>query len=391
MMHVIRSFAAALLALGLSPLSGGGAFAQQGQGCLNAPCGQICSHTDTPPPSACEQDAEELRFRRIKWALQIQESQGADCAKNHGCPAKTANPFLPASYGWTQITVVTLLTDWGKQFYQAMQDTGLKSKQIFAAKERIEAADKWYRSVKPTSDPTTVPEAFLKETGLSAEDYRRLVIWKKIEQLVKDKQHPYGKESVEKFYQRLSPEESANLDEWLKTLGLKRGNQYYTGFDVYLKQKIWEEARKGFLAKAALQSDAALRKAVLEQFYTDKMRYDQVSDAMINQYLEDTKEKYPRGDRETDAQYEARLAQMVAFYHNRGHLFGSQPGDTLDYWYTREFLGHWKKAQAMSAQALCQNEDLADRSKPRNTLKAAWRLPAYEESAPPSGGGKHGD
>ena len=49
----------------------------------------------TEKPKPCQENTEEQRFRRIKLALEKQESGGADCATNGGCKARTANPFMP--------------------------------------------------------------------------------------------------------------------------------------------------------------------------------------------------------------------------------------------------------------------------------------------------------
>ena len=123
---------------------------------------------------------------RIRTPLERKEVGDDDCAKTKGCPALTPNPaHQPASYGWTQLTVDTLLEELASS--RGIPDcVGITEDDLKKAKERSRQAANWFNKIDDEQDPDHMPADFAKQTGLSADDYRAIVYWKRLEDIVDD-------------------------------------------------------------------------------------------------------------------------------------------------------------------------------------------------------------
>src|SRR5262249_30429363 len=299
---------------------------------------------------------------RIKTPLERKEVGNGDCTKN-GCPARTANPAnQPASYGWPQLTVDTLLRELASN-RGIPECVGISEDDVKRARERSRLAAIWFTRIDDEHDPDRPPHEFLAQTGLSAEDYRAIVYWKRLEDLVDDHIPSRNADAVIAQARQTGRNQ---IDVLLQRVGMSERD-----LSPYLRTVIWNEAKQGFAAKAALaspvESGGDMRGKLLRLFMT-KSCHDEIADRMISLKVIANQARWPIAAPLTDEDYSNVIAALVAYQHNVGHVYGTVKRETGDpqllptrsktfavglycFGYVREFYTFWSGQPLQSCPA----------------------------------------
>jgi hypothetical protein len=289
---------------------------------------------------------------RIKKPLERKEVGNGDCTKN-GCPALTPNPaHQPASYGWTQLTVDTLLQELASN-RGIPECVGISEDDVKEAKERSRMAAAWFTKIDDDHDPERAPPEFLSQTGLSAADYRAIVYWKKLQDLLDD-YIPSGK--PETVIPQIRQKGGNQVDTLLQQVKMRE-----VDLRPYLRTVIWNEAKQGFAAKAVLagtvKSGGDMRGKLIRLF-TTKSCYDEIADRMISLKVVANQARWPITNSLTEDDYSSVVAALVAYHHNVGHVYGTNKRETGSpqalptnstsfatnlycFGYVREFYSYW--------------------------------------------------
>jgi RHS repeat-associated protein len=337
----------------------------------------------------------ERAFQRLKRAVEIKESGGADCSKT-GCPAGTQNPAgTPASYGPTQFVVSTfvdrLLTFSGTR--PPSKSTNLASRVLFDSQanmtdeERTQlgftsegGTDSGLRrelrraqqralavlgnarilgarnrlppdagaDLPTTEDVNRFAEAtgFSHSSGSSTSEaflmYRAMTYWAQVVDLMEDYRKRGGgspeqayallhQDSLAQIEKGVTPTSEQRFTELIDALGMTR-----TGFRPYLRQRIWNEGWQGF-ATAAIFTDAAIEARMLEEpqaLFKSRSKFDLISDREIRWKYAQYRTTQP-GETEED------IVARVGYFHNAG-----QEARTADmarlHGYVQGLIGIWR-------------------------------------------------
>ena len=290
-----------LLALTLVGV-GGILISPHAQAC-DGPGGQPLSRD---PASACTLDPRQ-RFRLIKQAIILVETNGQHCATNGGCPSRMVNPWrAPASYGPAQTTVATtvelLIQD------AALRDRlGIDLPALLAARARARAAEQWYHKIyiqgpngyrvpNPVNSVGSDPTAFEKTTGLSAEDFALLDPWRRV-MLIADPIRLQG-----------GPQTATAQQRRELTQALTAVHMSWRDIQPYLVAKRWNEAQQGLQAKAIF-TDAVLKQKLLAYYQSEAA--SNVNDAQLLAEIQFYKKRDPN-------ESEQDWAVRVGYDHNNG-------------------------------------------------------------------------
>ena len=258
------------------------------------------------PKSACKLDPQQ-RFRLIKQAIILVETNGRNCATNGGCPSQTVNPWRqPASYGPAQTTVSTTVE-------LLIQDAALRNRlgislqELRAARARAQAASQWYRKIylgngriNPVDTVGTDPTAFERTTGLSAQDFALLDPWRRVMLIAEPIRRQGGPQTA-------TAQQRRQLIHALKAVHMS-----WTDLRPYLTHNppIWLEAEQGLEAKAIF-TDPVLKQKLLDYFKSP------VAGNVNDQRLRDEIQYYttdPRFSNESEQDWAVR----VGYAHNSG-------------------------------------------------------------------------
>lgn len=273
------------------------------------------THTEEPPLQVVSAGGLSL-VDRIRTPLERKEVGDDDCAKSKGCPALTPNPaHQPASYGWTQLTVDTLLEELASS--RGIPDcVGLTDDDVKKAKERSRQAANWFNNIDDEQDPDRMPADFPKQTGLSADDYRAIVYWKRLEDVVDDYSPSHDPDgTLQKIRSKVDPL-------------LQKVNMSVVDMRPYVRVVIWNEAKQGFATKAALAGGDM--RAKLIRLFSTKSCYDEIADRMINVKVIANQARYPIAASLTEDEYASVVASLVAYHHNVGHVYGTKQTEKGD-------------------------------------------------------------
>ncbi|MGC4395765.1 RHS repeat domain-containing protein, partial [Hydrogenophaga sp. T2] len=326
---------------------------------------------------SCQQGmTPERAFQRLKRAVELKESGGADCSQT-GCPAGTQNPAgTPASYGPTQFVVSTfvdrLLTFSGTRppsksanlasrvlfdsqanmtdeerrllgFVDAQgRDSGLRQRlerarmhSVYVMGGRLESRvivgwkDRLTPStpIEPADDHQV--QQFAIETGFghvpgsttseAYVTYVRMVKWAQMHALMQD-YLAKGHGSAETAYSVLHEAAILQLQKGVLPTDEQRFEMLLSdlgmtrrGFRPYMRQKIWNEGWQGF-ATAAVFTDLALKAAMVGN--TDAMFKSRQKFDLISD--REIRWKYAQYRSQFPNESEQDIATRLGYFHNAG-------------------------------------------------------------------------
>jgi hypothetical protein len=342
---------------------------------------------------------EDVRFERIKKAIEVHESGDNDCARGTkyfktrpACPAITWNPsqipgttvYAPASYGWVQFIFSTLAGELRVNFatYKSTLDAlGITKAQLDAAEKRMAQVRVWYKkrdSVTWAADGAT----FTSETGLDKANFDRMEWWRKFKNLVEgavgsgaDKTTPLFVQSLKgkRDADRVNPsvwranllkttklswtakgadgktvvktesdaefENRKKLRDALETLAVSMGTSLSEDdLNPYIRNgKNWGESIAGFQVAAVLAGDKPLADA-FQKIFTDKPTHDQIADAWIKKLIKRVGKDGLTSLAPSTPEGERELAEYVFSKHNGGEGAKKKIAD-----YIQKTIPHWER------------------------------------------------
>ncbi|GIZ50571.1 hypothetical protein NCCP691_05850 [Noviherbaspirillum aridicola] len=340
--------------------------------------GGVAGQNDSPEGRIVDQGIDTLTckqamtpeeaFARLKTAIQIKESGGADCSKT-GCPAATWNPSgTPASYGPTQFVVGTFvdrLLAFSKPkrrlkgsnlvqitLYELQSkmtkteertlgfaddsggDTGLKDRLEKALSRAVHVTGGtlrgkkivgWRDRLRPETpiepaDPIAVDQ-FAEETGFlhrhgsttseAYQMYTKIVKWHQLIEILRPIRRTAQGNPDEAH--ALIKNGQPGMYERYKRLQRDLGFQDRQ-LNAYIKNPIWNEGWQGF-ASAAVLTDKVLKEYLIgspDALFKDKNRFDIVSDREIRW-------KYAQFRATHQADEELEIAMRLGYFHNTGN------------------------------------------------------------------------
>ncbi|QNM97782.1 RHS repeat domain-containing protein [Chitinimonas koreensis] len=325
-------------------------------------------------PCQANATAEDVRFARIKKAIEVHESGDKDCATatHSTCPAGTWNPALvpettkrpAASYGWVQFIFATFMGEIRVNFANyktALESLGITQAKLDTAATLAAKTGQWFDKITETSSWATDGATFADETKLTKRDYDRMVAWKGVKKRTEElitPEHirvcpPKNKDRIDPDCYRSKILGSAKLkipqvDAQGKPQKDDKGKQIYADetdaqyaariklrdeltplmtalgtsagakdLNPYIRnQKNWGEARAGFQS-AAIFTDATLRDGLMKIF-SDKATHDKIADAWIKKLMKKVAKDHPAIATPTTVAQEKDFAEYVFSKHNGG-------------------------------------------------------------------------
>ncbi|HEY9106574.1 MAG TPA: RHS repeat-associated core domain-containing protein, partial [Roseateles sp.] len=215
--------------------------------------------------------AEEVRFERIKKAIEAHESSDADCAKNasafggkKACPAGTWNPSVvpgttdraPASYGWVQFIFRTFAGELHTN-YSAYKSTldglGVSKAQLDNAMKRMDDTKKWYDKIG-TATWAADGTNFTAETGLDKTNFEHMQAWSSLKGKIEGAMADTGTPLFKQSQKGKQPADRVNPDLWRANLQ-KATKLSWTEKDAAGKTVTVEETDAQFTARTTLRDE----------------------------------------------------------------------------------------------------------------------------------------